>query len=392
MPNTYSELNTPKRILMGPGPSNVHPRVLKAMATPLVGHLDPTFLTVMNETQDMLRQLFKTKNQLTIPVSATGSAGMEACLCNLIEEGDEVVVCINGVFGKRMADIVERNKGKLTLVEGEWGETIDPLKLEDALKGKKVKVVAIVHAETSTGALQPLEEISRLVHKAGALFLVDTVTSLGGCPVEVDKWGIDACYSGTQKCVSAPPGLSPVTFSERAIDVIDKRKSKVQSWYLDMSMVKKYWGKERVYHHTAPISMIYALREALRLIFEEGLENRFKRHKLNHRALVTGLNAMGLELLPKEDERLWMLNAVRIPDGIDDAAVSSRLPSEYSLEIGGGLGEFKGKLWRIGLMGESSTKANVMLSLTALERILAEKGFSLEKGAAAEAASFVYQV
>ncbi len=392
MPNTYSELNTPKRILMGPGPSNVHPRVLKAMATPLVGHLDPTFLTVMNETQDMLRQLFKTKNQLTIPVSATGSAGMEACLCNLIEEGDEVVVCINGVFGKRMADIVERNKGKLTLVEGEWGETIDPLKLEDALKGKKVKVVAIVHAETSTGALQPLEEISRLVHKAGALFLVDTVTSLGGCPVEVDKWGIDACYSGTQKCVSAPPGLSPVTFSTRAIDVIDKRKSKVQSWYLDMSMVKKYWGKERVYHHTAPISMIYALREALRLIFEEGLENRFKRHKLNHRALVTGLNAMGLELLPKEDERLWMLNAVRIPDGIDDAAVRSRLLSEYSLEIGGGLGEFKGKLWRIGLMGESSTKANVMLSLTALERILAEKGFSLEKGAAAEAASFVYQV
>ncbi len=391
MSNTYSELNTPKRILMGPGPSNVHPRVLKAMATPLVGHLDPTFLTVMNETQDMLRQLFKTKNQLTIPVSATGSAGMEACLCNLIEEGDEVIVCINGVFGKRMADIVERNRGKLTLVEGEWGKTIDPAKLEDALKGKKVKVVAIVHAETSTGALQPLEEISRLVHKAGALFLVDTVTSLGGCPVEVDKWGIDACYSGTQKCVSAPPGLSPVTFSERAIDVIDKRKSKVQSWYLDMSMVKKYWGKERVYHHTAPISMVYALREALRLIFEEGLENRFKRHRLNHMALVAGLNAMGLELLPKEDERLWMLNAIRIPDGIDDAAVRSRLLSEYSLEIGGGLGEFKGKLWRIGLMGESSTKANVMLSLTAMERILAEDEFSLEKGAAVEAASFVYR-
>ena len=391
MPNTYSELNTPKRILMGPGPSNVHPRVLKAMATPLVGHLDPTFLAVMNETQDMLRQLFKTKNQLTIPVSATGSAGMEACLCNLIEEGDEVVVCINGVFGKRMADIVERNKGKLTLVEGEWGKTIDPEKLEDALKGKKVKVVAIVHAETSTGALQPLEEISRLVHKAGALFLVDTVTSLGGCPVEVDKWGIDASYSGTQKCISAPPGLSPVTFSERVIDVIDKRKSKVQSWYLDMSMVKKYWGKERVYHHTAPISMVYALREALRLIFEEGLENRFKRHRLNHMALVAGLNAMGLELLPKEDERLWMLNAIRIPDGIDDAAVRSRLLSEYSLEIGGGLGEFKGKLWRIGLMGESSTKANVMLSLTAMERILAEDGFSLEKGAAVEAASFVYR-
>jgi alanine-glyoxylate transaminase/serine-glyoxylate transaminase/serine-pyruvate transaminase len=361
------------------------------MATPLVGHLDATFLTIMNETQDLLRQLFNTKNQLTIPVSATGSAGMETCLCNLIEEGDEVVVCINGVFGKRMADIVERSRGKLTLVECEWGKTIDPAKLESALKGKKVKVVAIVHAETSTGALQPLEEISRLVHKAGALFLVDTVTSLGGCPVLVDKWGIDASYSGTQKCISAPPGLSPVTFSERAIDAIEKRKSKVQSWYFDMSMVKKYWGKERVYHHTAPISMVYALREALRLIFEEGLENRFNRHKLNHKALVAGLNAMGLELLPKEDERLWMLNAVRIPDGIDDAAVRSRLLSEYSLEIGGGLGDFKGKLWRIGLMGESSTKTNVMLSLTALERILAEEGFQLEKGAAAEAASAVFK-
>ena len=391
MSNTYSELNTPKRILMGPGPSNVHPRVLKAMATPLVGHLDPTFLTIMNETQDLLRRLFNTKNQLTIPVSATGSAGMETCLCNLIEEGDEVVVCINGVFGKRMADIVERNRGKLTLVESEWGKTIDPAKVEDALKGKKVKVVAIVHAETSTGTLQPLEEISKLVHKTGALFIVDTVTSLGGHPVEVDKWGIDASYSGTQKCISAPPGLSPVTFSERAIDVIEKRKSKVQSWYLDMTMVKKYWGQERVYHHTAPISMVYALREALRLIFEEGLENRYKRHKLNHRALVAGLNAMGLELLPKEDERLWMLNAVRIPDGIEDAAVRSRLLSEYSLELGGGLGDFKGKLWRIGLMGESSTKTNVMLLLTALERILSEDGFSLEKGEAAEAASAVYK-
>jgi len=392
MVQVFSELNTPRRILMGPGPSNVHPRVLKAMATPLIGHLDPEFLTIMNETQELLRRLFKTNNQLTIPVSGTGSAGMETCICNVIEEGDEVVVCINGIFGQRIADIAERNRAKLIRVEGEWGHAVQIEKIKEALKGKKVKLVAIVHAETSTGVLQPLEEITRIVHENGALFLLDTVTSLAGCPVEVDKWEIDVCYSGTQKCISAPPGLSPISFSERAMKVLEERKTKVPSWYFDMHMVKKYWGKERVYHHTAPISMIYALREALRLIFEEGLDNRFVRHKLNHRALVAGLKAMGLDLLPLEEERLWMLNAVKIPDGIDDRKVRSRLLCEFSLEIGGGLGEFKGKLWRVGLMGESSTRANVLLFLTALEQILAEEGFSMDKGAAAEAASAVYHL
>ncbi len=391
MADTFSDLNTPKRILMGPGPSNVHPRVLKAMATPLVGHLDPEFLQIMNETQELLRKLFKTENRLTIPVSGTGSAGMETCLSNLIEEDDEVVVCVNGVFGQRMAEIVGRNRAKLTRVDAEWGETIKIEKIADALKGKKVKLVAIVHAETSTGIRQPLEEISRLVHENGALFLVDTVTSLGGCPVEVDKWKIDACYSGTQKCLSAPPGLSPITFSENALKVLEERKTKVPGWYLDMSMVKKYWGKERVYHHTAPISMIYALREALRLIFEEGLSKRFSRHELNHTALAAGLKAMGLDFLPLKEERLWMLNAVRVPEGVDDVRVRSKLLSDFSLEIGGGLGEFKGKLWRIGLMGESSTRANVLLFLTVLEQILAEEGFPPDRGAAADAASSVYR-
>ena len=377
---------------MGPGPSNVNPRVLKAMATPLIGHLDPEFLKIMNETQDLLRQVFKTKNRYTIPVSGTGSSGMETCLCNLIEEGDEVVVCVNGVFGMRMADIVERNRASLIKVEGEWGRAIPAEKVEEALKGRKVKLVAIVHAETSTGVLQPMEQISRIVHDHGALLLVDSVTSLGGCPVEVDEWDIDACYSGTQKCLSAPPGLSPVTFSDRAMKVLEKRKTKVPSWYLDMSMVGKYWGKERVYHHTAPISMIYALREALRVILEEGLEARFARHQLNHRALVAGVGALGLGLLPPEGERLCMLNAVKIAGGADDAAVRSRLLSEFSMEIGGGLGEFKGKVWRVGLMGESSTRANVLLFLAALEQILSEQGIKVKKGSAIEAASAAYSV
>ncbi len=392
MANVLSDLNPPRRILMGPGPSNVNPRVLKAMATPLIGHLDPEFLKIMNETQDLLRQVFKTKNRFTIPVSGTGSSGMETCLCNLIEEGDEVVVCVNGVFGMRMADIVERNRASLIKVEGEWGRAIPAEKVEEALKGRKVKLVAIVHAETSTGVLQPMEQISRIVHDHGALLLVDSVTSLGGCPVEVDEWDIDACYSGTQKCLSAPPGLSPVTFSDRAMKVLEKRKTKVPSWYLDMSMVGKYWGKERVYHHTAPISMIYALREALRVILEEGLEARFARHQLNHRALVAGVGALGLGLLPPEGERLCMLNAVKIAGGADDAAVRSRLLSEFSMEIGGGLGEFKGKVWRVGLMGESSTRANVLLFLAALEQILSEQGIKVKKGSAIEAASAAYSV
>ncbi len=369
------ELNPPLRILMGPGPSNVHPRVLRAMSTPLIGHLDPEFLKIMDEVQELLRYVFQTKNQFTIPVSGTGSAGMETGFVNLIEDGDEVVVGVNGVFGERMSDIVGRCGGKRTRVEAEWGNIIPPEKIAEAVKGKKVKLVAVVHAETSTGAWQPLEEIANIAHNAGALFLVDAVTSLGGCPVKLDEWGIDVCYSGTQKCLSAPPGLSPVSFNERARQVITSRKKKVQSWYLDMSMIEKYWGKERTYHHTAPITMVYGLREALRLIQEEGLENCFKRHELNHKTLKKGLEKLGLSLHANEGHRLWMLNTVMVPEGIDEARVRKRLLDEFNIEIGGGLGVLKGKVWRVGLMGYSSREENVIYFLHAMEKILDREGW-----------------
>ena len=365
------ELNPPLRILMGPGPSNVHPRVLRAMSTPLVGHLDPEFLKIMDEVQELLRYVFQTRNQFTVPVSGTGSAGMETGFVNLIEDGDEVVVGVNGVFGERMSDIAGRCGGKLTRVEAEWGNIIPPEKIAEAVKGKRVKLVAVVHAETSTGAWQPLEEIANIAHNAGALFLVDAVTSLGGCPVKLDEWGIDVCYSGTQKCLSAPPGLSPVSFNERARQVITSRKNKVQSWYLDMSMIEKYWGKERTYHHTAPITMVYGVREALRLIQEEGLENCFKRHELNHKALKKGLEKLGLSLHAHEGHRLWMLNTVRVPEGVNEARVRKSFLDEFNIEIGGGLGVLKGKVWRVGLMGYSSREENVLYFLHALEKTLA---------------------
>lgn len=368
----YKEIKVSPRTLMGPGPSDVDPRVLRAMATPLVGHLDPEFLEIMNESMDMLRKLFQTDNMLTIPVSATGSAGMEASFCNVIEEDDEVLICVNGVFGQRMTDVAERCRAKVTTLNADWGKIIPPEKVKSALKERKYKVVAIVHAETSTGVLQPLEEIGKMVREHDALFLVDTVTSLGGAPVKVDEWLIDICYSGTQKCLSCPPGLSPITFSERAMKAIRSRKSKVQSWYLDMNMIEKYWGSERLYHHTAPISMIYAFHEALRVIHEEGLENRFERHRLNGLALQAGLEAMGLELLAQEGYRAPMLTSVGLPEGVADIDVRKKLLERYGIELGGGLGDFKGKAWRIGLMGYSSTKRNVLTFLSALESILSE--------------------
>ncbi|MFO7959204.1 MAG: alanine--glyoxylate aminotransferase family protein [Candidatus Brocadiia bacterium] len=359
---------------MGPGPSNCDPSVLRAMSQPLLGHLDPDFLEIMDETQDLLRGVMKTANRLTFPVSGTGSAGMETCLCNLIEPGDSVLVCINGVFGTRMADIVGRLNGELHAIEAEWGKPFDSEDVASAVQQTNPKVVTIVHAETSTGVLQPLEEISRIVHEAGALLLVDAVTSLGGCPVETDEWGIDAVYSGTQKCLSCPPGLAPISFSTRALDTLESRATKVPSWYLDMSMVKNYWGSERSYHHTAPISMIYALNQALKVVLEEGLEARFERHRLNHRALVAGIEAMGLSMLVDEEYRLPMLNAVQIPDGVDDSVVRQTLLRDYNIEIGGGLGPLAGQVWRIGLMGSSSTRQNVIRLLGALEDILAAEG------------------
>jgi alanine-glyoxylate transaminase/serine-glyoxylate transaminase/serine-pyruvate transaminase len=388
---TAGELTPPVRILLGPGPSNVHPRVLRALATPLVGHLDPEFLRLMEETKDLLRFVFQTRNPLTLPISGTGSAGMETCLVNLLESGDEAIIGVNGVFGTRMVDIVERCGAKPVVMETQWGRVFTPEQVQEALKRcRRPKFVALVHAETSTGAWQPLEEIAPLVHYAGALFVVDAVTSLGGCPLQVDAWGIDACYSGTQKCLSCPPGLAPVTFNQAALDVIRKRKSKVQSWYLDLTMIEKYWGEERVYHHTAPISMNYALREALRLVQEEGLEARFRRHQRNHTALATGLAALGLPLAAQEGHRLWTLNSVTIPVGVDDGAVRRQLLEEYNIEIGTGLGPLRGKVWRIGLMGESSTQANVLFLLSALEAILKQQGYRCTQGAGVSAAQAVY--
>ncbi len=367
------ELNPTARFLMGPGPSDIHPRIMKAMATPVIGHLDPQFIVIMDEVKDMLRQVFRTANDLTFPVSATGSAGMETCFVNLLAPGDEALVCVNGVFGGRMCDIVERCGAKLTRVDAPWGEPVDPVAVAEALGECSPKVVAIVHAETSTGVRQPLEEIGRMAHDAGALLLVDTVTSLGGIDVRVDDWGIDAVYSGTQKCIGGPPGLSPVSFSPAAVDVMEKRKAKVQSWYLDMTMVRNYWqGAKRSYHHTAPITMVYSLHEALRIILEEGLEARFARHQRNHDLLRAGLEELGFEFLVAPKYRLPMLNAVKIPQGMEDAPVRQRLLDEYNIEIGGGLGDFAGKVWRIGLMGYSCTANHVNMLLSALRTIQKE--------------------
>jgi alanine-glyoxylate transaminase/serine-glyoxylate transaminase/serine-pyruvate transaminase len=390
MKTDFQDLKPSPRILLGPGPSNVHPRVLRAMATPLVGHLDPDFLVIMDETKELLRYVFQTENDLTIPVSGTGSAGMEASLCNIIEPGDQVVVVVKGVFGERMCDVAGRCGAQVKRIEIEWGHIVEPEQVKAALKDGGVKVVALVQAETSTGVLQPLEEISQIVHEHGAFLLVDTVTSLGGHPVKVDEWDVDICYSGSQKCLSCPPGLAPITFSNRAMEAMHNRKSKVQSWYLDMTMVEKYWGQERAYHHTAPITMNYALREALLLIFEEGLEARFDRHRLNHQALLAGLQAMGLEPLAQARYRLWTLNAVRIPEGVEDAKIRRRLLDEFSIEIGGGLGPLKGQIWRIGLMGYSSSKRNVLLFLGALETVLREEGYQLAAGAGVAAATDIY--
>jgi len=390
MAEVYREIKPSIRTLMGPGPSNVDPRVLKAMTMPLLGYLDPDFLGIMDKTMDMLRHLFQTKNTLTIPVSGTGTAGMEAAICNVIQEGDPVLVCVNGFFGQRMTDMVQRCGGKLITVEADWGRIIPPEKVKAALEKERPKVVAIVHAETSTGVLQPLEEIGQMVRERDALFLVDAVTSLAGAPVKVDEWGIDICYSGTQKCLGCPPGLSPITFSDRAMEIVRNRRSKVQVWYLDMSMIERYWGPERVYHHTAPVSMTYALHEALRLAHEEGLEKRFQRHSTNASAMAAGLQAMGLKLLAQEGYRAPMLTTVGIPDGIVDADVRKKLLNDYSIEIGGGLGDFKGKAWRVGLMGFSSTKRNVLFLLSALENILAEEGYSVKRGAGLAAANQVF--
>ena len=365
-----SRFDPPFRLLMGPGPSNVAPSVLEAMSRPVLGHLDPLFVKMMDEIKAMLRLVFQTGNEMTFPVSGTGSAGMEFCFVNLIEPGDEVIVGVNGVFGGRMADVAERCGARVIKVEAPWGRIIEPEQVAQALRNCRAKLVAIVHAETSTGALTPVEEISRLAHDAGALMLLDTVTSLGGCPVKIDEWQIDAVYSGTQKCLSCPPGLSPVSLSPRAMQVATTRKKKVQSWYLDVNLLASYWGQERVYHHTAPISMNYSLHEALRLVLEEGLANRWDRHRDNHLLLKKGLSELGLKIASQDGHQLWQLNAISVPDGADEVAVRKRLLSEFSIEVGAGLGPLKGKVWRVGLMGETSKAENVQTLLGALRTCL----------------------
>jgi alanine-glyoxylate transaminase/serine-glyoxylate transaminase/serine-pyruvate transaminase len=384
------QLSPSPRVLLGPGPSDVHPRVLTAMATPLVGHLDPYFLAIMNETQEMLRQAFRTSNRLTFPISATGMAGMECCIVNLIEPGDKMVVCAAGFFGGRMIEVAGRTGAQLTVLERPWGEVFDLKQLREVLQKVRPKVLSIVQAETSTGAWQPIEELGKLCHEFDTLLLVDAVTALGCVPLLVDAWGIDAIYSCSQKGLSCPPGLSPVSFSARAVDTINRRKTKVQSWYLDMTIIQKYWGQERAYHHTAPITMIYALREGLRLLHEEGLEQRWERHLQNHRALKAGLTAMGLTYTAAEGHQLPQLNAVRIPAGVDDALARKQLLEEFGIEIGSGLGEFKGKAWRIGLMGHNSRPANVLLVLSALEKCLMAQGAKVTPGAGVGAAAAAY--
>lgn len=377
------------RVLMGPGPSDVATRVLQAMAAPCIGHLDPVFLRIMDDIQQLLRYIFQSDYALTIPVSGTGSAGMEACFANLIEPRDEVLVCVNGVFGTRMCDVVNRLGGELIRLNFPWGRAVDPETVRKKARETNPAILAVVHAETSTGACSPIAEISQVAQEVGALYLVDMVTSLGGMPVNVAANKIDAAYSGTQKCISCPPGLSPITMSQRALDKLNSRKIPVVSWYLDMGMVGSYWGKERTYHHTAPINMIYALREALRMMAEEGMETRFARHVKNHRALVAGLEAMGLAMLVPEKERLPMLNSVYIPDGVSDIQVRSALLNEYNIEIGAGLGDLAGKIWRVGLMGTSCTRRNVVLFLGALYTILKSMAADVKFGAL-EAAQEIY--
>jgi len=359
-----------RRILMGPGPSDVPERVLKAMATPLVSHLDPAFWELMERITTLLRRLFVTENEVTFPVSASGTAGMETCFANLLEPGDTAVIGVCGVFGERMAEMARRCGARVVRVEGAWGDIVDPAAMARAIETERPKLAAIVHAETSTGVLQPIPEISAAVRGTGALFVLDCVTSLGGCPVEIDEWGVDAAYSGTQKCLSCPPGLSPVTFSARAMEVVRSRQAPLPTFNLDVIPLAEYWCGSRAYHHTAPVSMNFALYEALRIVFEEGLEERFMRHRRVHELLVAGLEKLGLSLSAKPERRLWMLNAVTIHEGVEDAVVRRALLTDHGIEIGSGLGPLAGKIWRVGLMGASATESHVSRFLSAMRGLL----------------------
>ena len=370
-PKKYTDLDTSARILLGPGPSMVHPRVLRALATPLVGHLDPQFISLMDEVQELLRYVFQTENEMTIPVSGTGSAAMEASLCNFIEPGDAVLIGVNGYFGERLCDMASRYGAEVHRLDRPWGEVFDPAEFEAELGRRRYKLAALVHAETSTGALQPeIGAIADAAHSNGALLVLDTVTSLGGLPVEIDAWGVDVAYSGAQKNLSVPPGLAPLTIGPRAREVLSQRETPVGNWYLDLTMLDKYWGDTRTYHHTAPISMNYGLREGLRLVAEEGLENRFARHRANAEILWEGLEALDLPPRVPLAHRLPTLTTPQLPPSFNEVEIRGRLLHDYTIEIAGGFGQLAGKVWRIGLMGYSSRRENVLLLLAALRQVL----------------------
>jgi alanine-glyoxylate transaminase/serine-glyoxylate transaminase/serine-pyruvate transaminase len=390
---TIQSFHPPVRTLMGPGPSDVSPRVLGALARPTLGHLDPAFVGMMDEVKTLLQYAFQTKNELTMPISAPGSAGMEAVFVNLVEPGDKIIVCQNGVFGGRMKENVERCGATAIMVQDDWGKAVDIEKVFNTFKAHPdAKALAFVHAETSTGAQSDAKVLCDIAHEYGALAIVDAVTSLAGTPLKVDAWGIDAIYSGTQKCLSCVPGLSPVSFSARAVETIQKRKTKVQSWFLDMNLIMAYWGggTKRAYHHTAPVNTLYGLHESLVMLQEEGLESSWERHARNHQALKAGVEALGLKFLVDEAHRLPQLNSITIPEGVDDATVRSTLLKDYNLEIGAGLGALAGKVWRIGLMGFASNPTNVLFCLGALDAVLKQQGAKIDSGAAVAAALAAY--
>ena len=388
MTSSYmNELQPPQKVLLGPGPSTVHPRVLQALSLPVMGHLDPAFFQVMDDVCEMLRMVFHTTNSMTVPISSTGTGAMETACANIIEPGDSMLVCRNGYFGIRLADIAERCGATVHVMDTPWGKAVDPQMLKDELKKHpELKAVGVVHAETSTGVLSDMKELVDVIHESGTLAIVDAVTSLGGHEVRMDDWGIDVCYSATQKCLGAPPGLAPISLSPAAMDVVAKRPSKVQSFYFNLKDLEAYWNQTRAYHHTSPINMTYALREALRMMMEEGQENRINRHARVAAALRAGAEALGLSLLAEEGHRLNPLTTLSIPEGIEDAKVRRALLNDYDIEIGGGLGEFAGKAWRVGLMGESARERNVFALLSALETILSKEGYEVAFGASLSAA------
>jgi alanine-glyoxylate transaminase / serine-glyoxylate transaminase / serine-pyruvate transaminase len=387
MTQRVGELNPPNRLMLTPGPSSMDPRVYRALATPLVGHLDPWFQGCMDDTQVLLRQIFQTENRITFPLSASGSGGIEASVVNSVEEGDEAIVCVNGAFSERMAVIAGHTPAKVTRVEAPYGKPVDADDVRRAGKGRTIKMIGLAQGETSTGVLTQLEPFRKVADELGALLVVDTVASLAAVPLHVDRERVDICFSGSQKAISAPPGMSPITVSARAEEAFRNRKSKVQSWYFDLTTAMNYWGKQRLYHHTPPISLIYALREAMRIVLEEGLEARCARHRANQLALVAGLEAMGLELLAKKPaDRLPTVTAVMVPQGIEDGKVRNQLLEEFNIEIAGGFGSLQGKIWRVGLMGHCSQKTNVLLFLAALEKVLLDQGMRLPAGAGVAAA------